>query len=195
MSIHLLYTGLKKVGGRGWGGSHIQESILSLLLAQPYCVQKVLHEGRSVHIIKPNRKKQERKKQFTRSNIFFLKNTKKKRKYTYKKCFIRLIKQHKNCYKKGRRALWSGTISLRFYTWQLLLVLFFFSLKETEAGIGRESPGQVDTPPPLPATARVNSCTVIMSLVRKKKQNSFTDAELFFSFSEWQKSHRGPCGT
>lgn len=43
MSIHLLYTESKDV--RDGRVSHIQEAILLLLLAQPYCVHKVEREG------------------------------------------------------------------------------------------------------------------------------------------------------
>lgn len=78
--------------GRWWGykcqsiyctlsqihGFHILKlSIRSLLLAQPYCIQKVLHEGRSVHIIKPN-------KQNNSQEPILKKYQGKKRKYTYK---------------------------------------------------------------------------------------------------------------
>lgn len=122
MSIHLLYTESNNMGFT------YQKSILSLLLAQPYCIQKVLHEGRSVHIIKPKNKKQ--KKTIHKNQYFFLKYQEKKRKYTYKKVLYNVDKTAQNCYKKGRRTLWSRTILLRILH---LTVIFFFSVYATDA--------------------------------------------------------------
>lgn len=98
---------------------HISKSILVLLLAQPYWIQKVLHKGRSVHIIKLNKQKNKNSQELSFNND--------KKKWSGKqdslhiKVLIMLIKQHKIAI-KGRRTLWSRTMLLCFCTWQFFSV-------------------------------------------------------------------------
>lgn len=79
-------------------GFTYQNPFFPLLLAQPYCIQKVLHEGRSVHIIKLN-KNPKKQKQFTRTNIFFKKYQEKKESI-HIKVLYNVDKTAQNCYKK-----------------------------------------------------------------------------------------------
>lgn len=149
MSIHLLYTESRDVrdgaeAGFTYPRRHSVTSIGTALLctkSRTRGVDQFTSSNQS-----GNKKKGKGKKNINSPEAIFQKTkSRKKRKYTYTKCFIRLIKQHKNRYKKGRRALWSGTISLRLLRLTVVVGSFFsYSLKETDAG----RRAQVRPPPP-----------------------------------------------
>lgn len=79
-------------------GFTYQNPFFPLLLAQPYCIQKVLHEGRSVHIIKLN--ENPKNKNNSQEPISFLKNIKKKKESIHIKVLYNVDKTAQNCYKK-----------------------------------------------------------------------------------------------
>lgn len=142
--------------GRGLGVSNVnpstvhwnnmgftsQKSILSLLLAQPYCIQKVLHEGRSFHIIKRN------KKTIHKNQYLFKKYQGKKRKYTYKKVLYNVDKTAPNCYKKVEELCEAAPYCWRFAPDS------FYSSAEVEAK-GRSQP------PSFPPSTSMLAITVV----------------------------------
>lgn len=131
MSIHLLYTESRDVrdgaeAGFTYPRRHSVTSIGTALLCTKGRTRGVDQFTSSNQSGNKQKKERGKKTSIHQKQYFKKQNQEKKRKYTYTKCFIRLIKQHKNRYKKGRRALWSGTISLRLLRLTVVVGSFFF---------------------------------------------------------------------
>lgn len=142
--------GAWECGVRMWV-SHIKNRSFLLLLAQPYWIQNVLHQGRSVHIIN---------NQKIHKNQYFLKKgqEKKGKSVHIKKCLKMLIKQHKIAIKKVELC------EAAPYYWGFAPDSFFYSLKRWRKRRRRRRPGHIIS---SNFSTLTNSCTV-MSLVRMK---------------------------
>lgn len=151
MSIHLLYTESRDVrdgaeAGFTYPRRHSVTSIGTALLYTKSRTRGVDQFTSSNQKWKQKKKERGKKNINSPEAIFQKTKSRKKRKYTYTKCFIRLIKQHKNRYKKRQKSFVKPHHFFEVVTPDSCCWFFFFSysLKETDAG----RRAQVGPPPP-----------------------------------------------